>query len=131
MSSLSRREFLRTGLAAGAVASLSGPLGSVALSGQRARPNIVFILGDDWGLDNTGCYGSDRHKNRTPNIDALAAGGLRFERCYSTPAVRADPLRDQHGPVCLPDGRLDQSGLRPAQIAGRIPGGTDPQGGRL
>jgi len=85
MSSLSRREFLRTGLAAGAVASLSGPLGRAALDAQRAKPNIVFILGDDWGLDNTGCYGSDRHKNRTPNIDALAAGGIRFERCYSAP----------------------------------------------
>lgn len=85
MSSLSRREFLRTGLAAGAVASLSGPLGSAAPGTRRAKPNIVFILGDDWGLDNTGCYGSDRHKNRTSNIDALAAGGIRFERCYSTP----------------------------------------------
>ncbi len=85
MSSLSRREFLRTGLAAGAVASLSGPLGRAAPGARRAKPNIVFILGDDWGLDNTGCDGSDRHKNRTPNIDALAAGGVRFERCYSTP----------------------------------------------
>src|SRR5512137_899439 len=87
MSSMSRREFLRTGLAAGAVASLGGPLGSAVASGKQAKsagkPNIVFILGDDWGLDDTGCYGSDRHKNRTPNIDALAAGGIRFERCYS------------------------------------------------
>jgi arylsulfatase A len=50
-----------------------------------SRPNIVFVLADDWGLDDTGCYGSDRQKNRTPNVDALAAGGIRFERCYSTP----------------------------------------------
>jgi len=89
MSSLSRREFLRTALSAGAVASLGGPLGSTATNGQRAqsagKPNIVFILSDDYGLDGVGCYGSDRHKNRTPNMDALAAGGIRFERCYSTP----------------------------------------------
>ncbi len=85
MSGMSRRTFLRTSVAAGAVASLGGPLENVALSAQRAKPNIVFILGDDWGLDDTGCYGSDRHKNRTPNIDALAAGGIRFERCYSAP----------------------------------------------
>lgn len=89
MTSLSRREFLRTGLMGGVAVSLSGPLGSITAGQQQAKPtrqpNIVFILGDDWGLDDTGCYGSDRHKGRTPNIDALAAGGLRFERCYSAP----------------------------------------------
>jgi len=89
MSGMSRREFLRTGLAAGAVASLGGPLAGAVARGEQTksagRPNIVFILGDDWGLDDTGCYGSDRHKGRTPNIDALAAGGIRFERCYCAP----------------------------------------------
>jgi len=89
MNSLSRREFLRTGLAAGAVASLGGPIACVTAGAREAkaadRPNIVFILADDYGLDGVGCYGSDRHKGRTPNIDALAAGGIRFERCYSTP----------------------------------------------
>jgi arylsulfatase A len=89
MSSLSRREFLRTGLVAGTVASLCGPTGSRVASGQptksAGKPNIVFILADDYGLDGAGCYGSDRHKGRTPNLDALAAGGIRFERCYSTP----------------------------------------------
>jgi arylsulfatase A len=85
MSDMSRRTFLRTTVAAGTVASLGGPLGNFALSAQPARPNIIFILGDDWGLDDTGCYGSDRHKNRTPHIDALAAGGIRFERCYAEP----------------------------------------------
>jgi arylsulfatase A len=89
MSSLSRREFLRNSVAVGAVASLGGPLASAWAGTGRGnpshRPNIIFILGDDWGLDDTGCYGSDRHKNRTPHIDALAAGGIRFERCYSEP----------------------------------------------
>jgi arylsulfatase A len=68
---------------------LGGTLGSAVARGKQAtsagRPNIVFILSDDYGLDGVGCYGSDRHKGRTPNIDALAAGGIRFERCYSTP----------------------------------------------
>ncbi len=88
MSSLSRREILRTGLAAGIVASLGDPMRCTTSGQQRkgtARPNIVFILADDYGLDGVGCYGSDRHKGRTPNIDALAAGGIRFERCYSAP----------------------------------------------
>ncbi len=89
MSSLSRREFLRTGLVGGMAVSLAGPASCLAASGKKAkaggRPNIVFILSDDYGLDGVGCYGSDRHKGRTPNLDALAAGGIRFERCSSTP----------------------------------------------
>ena len=49
----------------------------------KARPNIIFILADDLGLDGVGCYGSDKHK--TPNIDKLAASGTRFETCYAAP----------------------------------------------
>jgi arylsulfatase A len=89
MNSLSRREFLRNGLVAGAAASLVGHTACLAKSAQQAksagRPNIVFILSDDYGLDGVGCYGSDRHKDRTGNLDALASGGIRFELCYSTP----------------------------------------------
>lgn len=55
-----------------------------AESGQD-RPNIVFVLADDYGLDGVGCYGSDRFKNRTPNIDKLAATGMRFTQCYAMP----------------------------------------------
>jgi arylsulfatase A len=49
------------------------------------KPNILFIFGDDAGIDSFGCYGSDRAKSLTPHIDALAKSGTRFERCYSTP----------------------------------------------
>jgi arylsulfatase A len=49
------------------------------------KPNIVFILADDLGIDGVGCYGSDKYKTQTPNIDALARTGVRFEACYSTP----------------------------------------------
>jgi arylsulfatase A len=48
-------------------------------------PNIVFFLTDDLGIDGFGCYGSDRFKDKTPNVDALAASGLRFDYCYSMP----------------------------------------------
>lgn len=47
------------------------------------KPNIIFILADDLGIGNVSCYGADNFK--TPNIDALAKGGLRFERCYAAP----------------------------------------------
>jgi arylsulfatase A len=89
MNNLSRRDLLKSGLIAGAAVSLGGHTVKVTAASQRdksaGRPNIVFILSDDHGLDGVGCYGSDRHKERTPNIDALAAGGIRFERCYSAP----------------------------------------------
>ena len=45
-------------------------------------PNIIFILADDFGLPDIGCYGS---AYKTPNLDALAAGGTRFEYCFAAP----------------------------------------------
>lgn len=45
------------------------------------RPNIVFILVDDMGWADIGCYGSEI---QTPNIDRLAAGGLRFTQFHNT-----------------------------------------------
>jgi arylsulfatase A len=52
---------------------------------KASHPNILFILADDTGIDDYGCYGSDRFKSLTPNIDALAKSGVKFERCYSAP----------------------------------------------
>lgn len=45
------------------------------------RPNILLILADDLGFSDLGCYGSSIE---TPNLDALAAGGLRFTHFYNT-----------------------------------------------
>ncbi|HEY2124755.1 MAG TPA: sulfatase-like hydrolase/transferase [Chthoniobacterales bacterium] len=46
------------------------------------KPNIIFILADDVGLGDVHCSGGPY---QTPNIDALAAGGTRFEYSYATP----------------------------------------------
>src|SRR5262249_18811325 len=54
-------------------------------SAAAERPNILFIFADDCGIVSFGCYGSAPAKSLTPNIDALAKSGARFERCYSTP----------------------------------------------
>ncbi len=66
-------------------ASLSNCFDAFAATPSLRRPNIVFILADDYGIDEVGCYGSDRFKHKTPNLDALAAGGVRFEYCFATP----------------------------------------------
>lgn len=50
-------------------------------------PNVVFILADDLGWGDLGCYGQQRF--RTPNIDSLALNGLRFTQCYSGTTVSA------------------------------------------
>ena len=47
------------------------------------KPNIVFILADDYGTGEVGGYGADNYK--TPNIDALARGGIRFTNAYTAP----------------------------------------------
>ena len=47
------------------------------------KPNIVFILADDLGIDNLSCYGGDKYK--TPLLDKLAAEGTRFTRAYGSP----------------------------------------------
>ena len=51
------------------------------------RPNIVFILADDLGYGELGCYG--QKKIKTPNIDKLAAEGMRFTQHYTGAPVCA------------------------------------------
>lgn len=50
---------------------------------QAAKPNILFIMVDDLGKDWISCYGADGIK--TPNIDALAKGGMKFHNAWSMP----------------------------------------------
>lgn len=52
-----------------------------AASPSAKRPNIVFILADDLGYSDLGCYGSEI---ATPNLDSLAGNGLRFTQIYNT-----------------------------------------------
>ncbi len=51
------------------------------------RPNIVFILSDDHAAHAIGCYGS--RINRTPNLDRIAAGGVRLDNCFCTNSICA------------------------------------------
>ena len=56
--------------------------------GQEKQPNIILILADDLGYSDLGCYGGEI---KTPNIDRLAAGGLRMTQLYNT--ARCCPTR--------------------------------------
>lgn len=76
MTTLSRRQFTATLLSASVLAG-SGATRLAAKSAGARRPNIVTIVLDDVGFSDFGCYGSEI---ATPNIDRLAARGLRFTR---------------------------------------------------
>ena len=63
----------------------------------QKKPNIIFILADDLGIGDVGCYGADNY--RTPNIDRLASLGMRFANAYTAPLCgpsRATILTGRH-----------------------------------
>ncbi len=56
---------------------------SLAAADPAGKPNIIFILADDYGVGEVGCYGADNYK--TPNLDALARSGARYTHAYTVP----------------------------------------------
>ena len=106
---MDRREFLKT-TAAGAVSLAAGA------AEAAARPNIIFILADDLGYGDLGCYGQQRIK--TPNLDRLAAEGIRFTQAYSGATVCAPSrcclMTGKHGGHATVRGnKRPEVGLRP------------------
>jgi arylsulfatase A-like enzyme len=67
--------------AAVCAATIVLPGGIAAAADAPARPNVLFILADDLGFSDLGCYGGEI---ATPNLDRLAAGGVRFTQFYNT-----------------------------------------------
>ena len=76
------------------------------------KPNIVFILADDLGIDNLGCYGGDKYK--TPQIDKLATDGTRFTRTYGSPLCGPSRAMIMTGRYAFRTGATNQD--RVAQI---------------
>jgi arylsulfatase A-like enzyme len=104
--------------------ALSGVLfSSVSGAAPAAKPNIILILADDLGYGDLGCYGATRIK--TPNLDRLAAQGLRFTNAYATASTctpsryslltgeyawrqtaKKTSILDGDAPLCIEPGRL-------------------------
>ena len=74
----------------------------VAGVGAAEKPNIVFILADDLGINDLGCYGRAEH--RTPNLDRLAGQGARFTQAYCAQ------------PICSPSRAAILTGKSPARL---------------
>ncbi|MHC4623043.1 MAG: sulfatase-like hydrolase/transferase [Planctomycetota bacterium] len=95
---LNRRDFLKAvglgaaSFAAPGCAGLSNPLSNKA---SAKRPNIVFIMADDIGQPVLGCYGGTSYQ--TPNLDKLAATGIRFNHCYSSPVCAPSRVKIMTG----------------------------------
>lgn len=96
---VNRRDFLKTtGMAVSAAAS-SAAMPAAAARASADKPNVIFIMADDLGWNELGCYGQE--KIRTPNIDKMAAEGMRFTQYYAGSAVCAPSrcilLTGKHG----------------------------------
>ena len=96
-------------LAGTALLAVTAAPTAAAPTAAAPPPNIVFILADDLGGRDIGCYGSTFHK--TPHIDALAKRGMLFRNAYSA------------SPLCSPTRASILTGLAPARI-----GITEPNG---
>jgi len=99
-SNLNRRDFLKFAGRVSATIGL-GPFASRA-SEPSDKPNFVFILVDDLGWSDIGCFGSDLHQ--TPNIDQFALQGMRFTDAYAA------------APVCTPTRASIMTGKYPARL---------------
>ncbi len=84
------------------LAVIALPLAALAERKPQDSPNVLFILVDDMGWRDLACYGHEIHE--TPNIDKLAAGGMRFTNAYAA------------CPICAPS--------RAAIMTGKFPSNT-------
>ena len=92
------------------------PIPFAGTAANEAKPNIVFILADDLGYSELGCYGQVRI--RTPRIDGLATQGMRFTRNYAGNAV------------CAPSRCVLMTGRHPGHAWIRNNGEIRPEGQR-
>jgi arylsulfatase len=97
---MKRRDFLKAagfGATALALSCRTNTIQTTTSAERKKKPNIVYILADDLGYAELGCYG--QKKIKTPNIDKLAAEGMKFNQHYSG------------NPVCAPSRCALMTGL--------------------
>ena len=116
---MTRRDILKYGTCFAAQAVLGSPARGTA-KGTSAPLNFLFILVDDLGWADIGCYGADLHE--TPNIDRLAKQAMRFTDAYAA------------APVCSPTRASIMTGKYPARLHMTIwyeASANPPQGQKL
>src|SRR5579872_3176911 len=83
MADVNRRDFVKT-LPAG-MSAIANWRAIAATADKGKQPNIVYMMADDHAANAISAYGS--HVNKTPNIDRLAEGGMRFDNCFCTNSI--------------------------------------------
>jgi len=105
------------------VLSLSCRTTGSRLEPGRERPNIVYILADDLGWAELGCYGQERI--RTPHIDRIAAEGVRFTQHYAGAPVCAPSrcvlMTGAHPGHAIVRNNWEEGGWGPDQEEGQFP----------
>lgn len=100
---MTRRDFLKATAGVGGSLALGGFLpGQSRTAGGSGKANILFILADDLGWSQLGCYGSEYYE--TPNIDQISREGMRFTDAYAA------------APVCSPTRASIVTGKYPARL---------------
>ena len=100
-----RRDFLKAIGLGTATLTMQGCISASGLISDKAfqqKPNIIFILADDLGWAELGCYGNTF--NETPNLDELASQGMKFTNAYAA------------APVCSPYRAALMTGQYPARV---------------
>ncbi len=110
---------LKAFITAGIVGLLPGQMIQAQTTANPSHPNIIFILTDDMGYGDPGCYGQQTLK--TPNIDRMAAEGIRFTQFYAG------------SPVCAPSRASLMTGRDPGhcRVRGNYETGPNGFGGEL
>jgi len=117
---MKRRDFLKAvglGTMSVTLPGCGNAFGRLAGKSSVNRPNIIFILADDLGYGDLGCYGQERIK--TPNLDRMAEEGMRFTQHYAGSTVCAPSrcvlMTGLHTGHCLVRGNA-RVPLRPSDV---------------
>ena len=125
-ATFSRRQFSTGVAAAAAVASLGRTAAAEASSTtpmhQGKKPNVLFIIADDLGYGDLGCFGHP--EIATPHLDKLAKQGIKLDRAYSAGSV-CSPTRVAWATGRYP-GRLDVGTVEPLEGQNVATKGLDP-----
>ena len=84
---MNRRDFVKIAGAGVAGLAVAGRSTAENIQMRTSRPNIIFILADDLAMGDVGCFG--QKKIKTPNLDRMAAEGMKFTQLYAGTSVCA------------------------------------------
>ena len=121
---MNRRDLLKNA----ACAAAGGMVADLLPAQDGRKPNIIFILADDLGINGLGCYGADRYK--TPNIDKLAREGTRYTHAYTAPLCGPSRALIMTGRYAFRTGATNQdaTGLMKPAVETMMPSYLKPAG---